>query len=354
MKDKKKNILHYVPGYNYGGIESLTELIGKNMSNTYTFTYLVEKNINEKVKKSLLQDRSTFIRVPNLTNENPIKHILAVRKVIKNGHFDVVHVHDANVRFFVMYFSKKFGIRNRVYHIHSKRIENVSFFKKIGLKLNMKYATSIIACSKGSIALVPEKFKDKTIVMQNVIDEKKFRFNNKARTTIRTKNNVKKNELLLGTIGRLAEVKNQAFLLKVLEKCPNTTKLIIVGSGPLEESLKKEAHEHGIFERVLFVGEKENTNDYYSAMDIFCLPSYSEGCPMTILEAQSNGIPIITSPVVEEDFFARPNYIRSELNIDSWVNSIIKLSKSRIKTVLNDDKLSIEKYTERMSKIYES
>ena len=352
--NNKKKLLHYVPGYNYGGIESLTELIGKKMSDVYDFTYLVEKNVSKKTQKNLLRDKSIFIRIPNLTNENPIKHILTVRKIIKNGHFDIVHVHDANIRFFVMYFSKKFGVKKRVYHIHSKRIENVSFFKKLGLKLNMRYATDIIACSEGSMTLVPEKMKEKATVIQNVVDKDHFHFNDKARATIRSKHNIEKNELLLGTVGRLAEVKNQAFLLKILEKCPKNTKLIIIGSGPLEKKLKTEAYERGVSKRVLFVGEKENVNDYYSAMDIFCLPSYSEGCPMTVLEAQSNGVPVITTPIVEKEFFARPNYMRLELNIDSWTNGITRLSKLRIKTVLNDDRFSIEKYSERIGKIYGS
>ena len=105
---------------------------------------------------------------------------------------------------------------------------------------------------------------------------------------------------VVGTVGRLAEVKNQALLLRAFKQVllarPDAY-LLIVGDGPLREQLVAQSRDLGIDSRVRFAGFKPECGPYLRAMDVFCLTSLSEGMPLVILEAWAAGALVIASNV---------------------------------------------------------
>ncbi len=106
--------------------------------------------------------------------------------------------------------------------------------------------------------------------------------------------------ILIGTAGRLVPVKGHTILLKALnnlsERHP-TVRLLIVGDGPLRDSLKTEARGLGLEEKVIFAGHQEQSYDFIHMMDIFVLPSLHEGIPMVLLEALALERPVVASRV---------------------------------------------------------
>ena len=97
---------------------------------------------------------------------------------------------------------------------------------------------------------------------------------------------------------RLIPSKGIDILLKavpdILDENPGI-RLMIVGSGPEEIKLKRLAAELGIESKVIFTGSVADIHNYYSAFDIFVLPTLSEGLGITILEAMSFGLPVLAS-----------------------------------------------------------
>ncbi len=75
--------------------------------------------------------------------------------------------------------------------------------------------------------------------------------------------------------------------------------LVLVGSGPLERSMRDTARDLGIESRVHFPGRQphEAVPDWFAACDVFCLPSRREGCPNVVLEALACGRPVVASAV---------------------------------------------------------
>ena len=111
-----------------------------------------------------------------------------------------------------------------------------------------------------------------------------------------------KNDILVGLVGRLTEVKNHSLFLKVIKiwqensELPNV-KFIIIGDGHLRESLEKEAAALGIENSVRFLGNRNDTDVFYAGLDIIALTSLNEGTPLSLIEAMANEKPVISTAV---------------------------------------------------------
>jgi len=114
----------------------------------------------------------------------------------------------------------------------------------------------------------------------------------------------KSDRVIIGTVGRIQAVKDQATLLRgfaaLLTKYPDLrarARLIVVGDGPLLVDLHQLASNLLIADLILFAGAQENIADWLRLMDIFVLPSLNEGISNTLLEAMATGIPVIATHV---------------------------------------------------------
>lgn len=104
---------------------------------------------------------------------------------------------------------------------------------------------------------------------------------------------------VVGNVGRLHHDKDQATLIrgfaKALPSLPPNSLLLIMGSGPLEQTLKNLVAELGVADSVLFVGQVPNGRRYFRAFDVFALTSDHEPFGMVLLEAMAADLPIICS-----------------------------------------------------------
>ncbi len=107
-------------------------------------------------------------------------------------------------------------------------------------------------------------------------------------------------ELLIGAVGRLTEVKNHIMLLDSaaeLFRSGIRARLVIVGDGHLRDRLEQHARDLGISERVIFTGFRRDVLALYPALDIVALTSLNEGTPLTLIEAMAWGRPLAASEV---------------------------------------------------------
>lgn len=105
---------------------------------------------------------------------------------------------------------------------------------------------------------------------------------------------------LIGTIGRLTPVKGLSYLLQavsILLRQRANVRLLIVGDGVIRKDLEAQARHLGISENVVFLGHREDTLELMQALDIFVLPSLSEGIPMALLEAMATSRAVVASRV---------------------------------------------------------
>ena len=102
------------------------------------------------------------------------------------------------------------------------------------------------------------------------------------------------------TVGRLSPVKGHWDLLlavRELIKTWPTLQLLVVGRGRLESVLKQQVMDFGLAQNVRFVGHLENVREVWPSVDVFVLPSLSEGMPLSLLEAMAAGVPAVATRV---------------------------------------------------------
>lgn len=104
---------------------------------------------------------------------------------------------------------------------------------------------------------------------------------------------------VIGSVGRLAQVKGYDRLLNAFGKMSRELTLLLVGNGPQRGVLEQQARDLAIADRVIFAGYQADPWPYYAAMELFVLPSRSEGLSVSLLEAMSAGIPVAVTDVGE-------------------------------------------------------
>ncbi len=105
---------------------------------------------------------------------------------------------------------------------------------------------------------------------------------------------------IVGVVGNLYPVKGHQYLINaipsILGKCPNTS-FVFAGRGELETKLKEQVHRLGLDKRVHFLGLRQDIPRILALLDVFVLPSLSEGLSMAILEAMIAGKPVVATQV---------------------------------------------------------
>jgi glycosyltransferase involved in cell wall biosynthesis len=108
------------------------------------------------------------------------------------------------------------------------------------------------------------------------------------------------NDLVLIQVARLDYLKDHPTAVSTLERVVARrpeAKLVLVGEGPEREKIEKEVRERRLTEHVRFLGLRMDVARLMTAADLFLLTSISEGIPLTVIEAMSAGLPVVSTGV---------------------------------------------------------
>jgi glycosyltransferase involved in cell wall biosynthesis len=126
------------------------------------------------------------------------------------------------------------------------------------------------------------------------------------REKVRSELHATDDELLVGIVGRLTEVKNHEMFLRsaarfkkiaATETFTARVRFVIIGDGRLRSSLETKTSELGLTDDVIFLGTRNDPENFYPALDVVALTSVNEGTPLTLIEAMANERPVIASAV---------------------------------------------------------
>lgn len=359
-----------------GGVEAfLLNWISQLSPNEYQLSWLFPGMIINKSMAEELTEKNVEL-IPGNHNKSAFKKFfslfLNVYHLAVNEKFSIIHVNTGSVLInAVALTAAKLGkIEIRIAHSHScsgalnrkKTIKLVNYILRFFVNY---YSTKKVACSTlAAEALFGKKHANEAIIVKNMIDTKKFAFSEESRDTLRKRFSLE-GCFVIGQVARLAPEKNQKFLLDILNeiiKKDDTSRLLLVGEGPLENELRTYAKELGIEEYVVFAGATAEPEKYYSAMDVFVLTSFFEGLPITGVEAQTSGLLCFFSETITHDVSLTENtdFLPLEYSPDVWAEKILDYANNSKKINRNDmylkiiesgyDKSSIKNY---MSDLYD-
>lgn len=224
---------------------------------------------------------------------------------IKRGNYDIIHTHG--------YLADIMGILSArmlnvpilsTCHGFIENSRRLTLYNNLD-RMVLRYFDKIIAVSKDiKIDLRHSGVIETPIVVisnavNTAIDNNLYR---KHRMNKRRSLNIVETDFVIGYFGRLSIEKGLAHLIdgiSLLAKGGIPVKLIIIGDGPENDTLKDLTAAKGLDSITLFPGFQDNINEWIPALDVFVLPSLREGTPMALLEAMAHGIPAIASAVGE-------------------------------------------------------
>jgi len=138
-------------------------------------------------------------------------------------------------------------------------------------------------------------------VLYNGVDGQEFRPQPQVRDAVRRQLRIPLDALVIGSVGRMVNLKDFKTLLKAAESLAHETpelRVLLVGSGPELSCLQDYvSHSFQLAGRVVFPGAVDHVADMLNAMDIFVLPTLMEGMSNTLLEALAVGLPVVATRV---------------------------------------------------------
>ena len=239
--------------------------------------------------------------------KSDINAIFKLRKLINKIKPNIVYLHSSKagaIGRIALFFRKKIKI---IYNAHGWYF-NADIGKKAKLyatieKLLAIRANKIVNISKAEYDSALERKiapRNKMITISNGIDFSKFENSSISIEKIRKSYNIKDTDKVIGVVGRLSEQKNPIATINAFaEICKEQDNLfcMFIGSGELEEDVKKIAKENNIEDKIIITGWVNDTQNYIPALDIAVLPSKWEGFGLVILEYIACRKPIIATRV---------------------------------------------------------
>ncbi len=209
---------------------------------------------------------------------------------------DVVHSH-SGVWLKAAHAARRAGVR-RVVHTAHGLLSPEPWFAPTLMWAAARYTDAIVAVSRplrGYLQRHCGRAKSRVCVIPNGVDTKRF-----ARSEAPFMTAPPRHEFRLGHVARLESVKNQRLLIESFARVAAAEAeviLMIAGDGPLRGDLQAQADRLGLSDRVRFAGEVKDIPRWLQQLDAFVLSSDAEGTPMSILEALSTGVPVVSTAV---------------------------------------------------------
>lgn len=324
-------VAHVVGKLKAAGVEAVVFNYLSNMDRTgMEIDVLYDADSVVPPPQSLVEAGIRFIEIPPY--QKLPAYMKAVKRICRDNGYDIVHSHMNSLSGFPLLAAKRGGVGVRIAHSHttSSKVEGKRDLLKRALRpFARRYATNFAACSaQAGRWLFGDKLFDegKVTVFNNAVNIEKYKFSPEDRENLRRELGVGDRRLVLH-IGRFMTQKNHRFIIEIfkeLKKIEPDTVLVLVGEGPLEEEIKSLVREYGMSDSVIFKGIVPDAERYYSAADVFILPSLYEGLPVVAVEAQSAGLNCFVSDVVtrECEVTGGVRFIPLSAGAEKWAVSI--------------------------------
>lgn len=332
-------VLQVIGAMDRGGAETMIMNLYRALDRSrIQFDFLVHEERACDYDEEIQDLGGKLFRVPRFTGANLLQYRQLCREVFENHpEHPLVHGHIGSSAALYLGEAKRAG-KATVAHSHAQNFP--LSLPQLGFRA-VSYRTRFIAdrflaCS---VEAGRDRFGERVVqseafqVVKNAINVADYACSNEDHERAKAALGWE-GVPVIGHVGRLHPVKNHSFLIEVFKQIhaeTPTAKLVLVGRGPDEESVRAQVKAAGVGDCVVFYGLTDRVAEVLKAFDVFVFPSLSEGVPLAAIEAQASGIPCLVSTGVSELVTAVPQLVE-RLSLDEgskvWADEAMRLVKT--------------------------
>jgi glycosyltransferase involved in cell wall biosynthesis len=248
----------------------------------------------------------TRVHVLGAAHNGDLRWMSALRRVLVEGHYDVVHFHlpYAAALGQMVVASLPGAARPGVVYTEHSLWDRTPLVLRALLRSSLRRGELVIAVSEASYDALPEPLRRRATVVVHGVDLSRsdalMARREERRAAVRAELGVVPDEFLVMTVANLRPEKGYEVLLEAARTMADDglpIRVAAVGRGPLDATLRARHVELALGDRFQFLGQRHDVLELLAGADAFVLPSLHEGLPVTLMEATSLGLPIVATAV---------------------------------------------------------
>lgn len=367
-------VLHVLGGVRTGGAETwFVQLLDHMDPRRIHLDLLVQNPHGDYAER--IREKGSKILHSNHHNQ-PYKYANTVSRIIReNGPYRAIHSHLQLYSGWVLRIAHKCEIPIRIAHARNSMDGKKNNIPRSAYCALMKYyirrhATHLLAVSdKAAMGAFGSKMIRRIgFDVMTGMDFSSFKVEIN-RGILREELGIPPNAMVIGHIGSFRQQKNHEFLLKIIREVVDRRRNVIallLGTGELRNQVEENAKSLELTRNVRFLGDRSDAIKILKAMDVFVFPSFYEGLPRVLVEAQAVGLPCVVSNTITREVVAGPGipieFVGLEENPQTWANIVFKSSKLPVSEkrgeiavrYFNERGFNIETNVQKLIKIYDS
>lgn len=267
--------------------------------------------------------------------------------------YEAVHAHTTEDCGIALYFAKRAGIQRRIAHARNAQVALAPNWRQRSKKRIMKaltrhMANKWVACSKEAAEYLYGRKaiqQGRVIFLPNAIDLEPFQqLSCMDKEAYREKLGLGNTNIIVGTVGNARPVKNHPFLIRAFAeflKLQPHAMLLMIGRNDQDQEAKQLVQKLHIEQKVLFLGQREDVPQLLNCLDLFVLPSFHEGAPGSVIEAQAANLPCILSDSLTREVDlgnGLVKYLSLDMQLGQWAKEMeksCKMKRPEIETTWN-------------------
>ena len=332
-----KRLLCIVSSLDTGGAETFMMKLFRRFPQEYKLDFVVSTNTGYYENEVRALGGKIF-RVP-LRTKHPVVAFNDIKYILKKTEYQyILKLCDTPMGYFDLLAAKRGGakkicirscnassseslIRHLINTMLRPAFNRISNVKIAPSKLAAEYTFGKKEVKKGNVYF-----------LKNAVDLEKYKFSLAGRLNVRNELGIDDTQIVIGHIGRFNYQKNHMFLLEIFSEIIKEKKnavLLLVGEGEKKQEISEKAKKMNIYNNIIFTGIRSDIPELLSAMDVFVFPSFFEGMPNTIIEAQAVGIPCVLADTItkEAEITDLLEYVSLDDTAKEWKNKVIKAIK---------------------------
>ena len=338
-EEKPIRVLQIVSYMQRGGLETLLMNYYRHIDrDKVQFDFLVHRSFRSAYDDEIENMGGKIYRIPQL-NPFSFKYHRALDCFFEqHREYKIVHCHLDCMSAIPLKHAMKNNVPVRIAHAHSSnQVRDYKYLLKLIYKKQIpEYANKLFACGKkaGEYMFEGQNFS----ILNNAIDVGKYTYNEEIRIKVRNELGFENDQFIIGHVGNFTEPKNHEFLIQVFQKIyenNHAARLLLVGDGHLVESTKELCIKNNLSNKVIFTGSRSDVFDLLQAMDIFVFPSLYEGFPVSLIEAQANGLHCFISDRIPDESILIPSSVHRISLDESASDWATKIMSSEVKRMPN-------------------